>query len=475
MNWIGKKRTRSDRADQLCYGSAVTKMNVSIKGGREDTPMAGTKKHAVKAKKAVSKSEGKEIAGVRKTVEQHFPHLWPAVEAGLSVCATLLLKHNVNPTALIYIGPASAGKTTVASMFEETMQEESDGCKLVYRSDQFTPASFVSQSATATREDLESIDLLPRIKHKVLLTPELATMFRGKADELASRFSTITRVLDGQGFTRDSGTHGQRGYTGDYLFAWIGCTTPFTDSIWSAMAQLGSRLLFFSLDSISQPTMDDLVQSVTRPLSYQQMLTECQQCVQTFLKPLFSKLGGVRTIHWDQKKTSKKVARTLAGLASLLAIMRTLIEGDGPTQPESPHRAYAVLHHIAQGHAIIGGRRQLTDDDLPLVARIALSSMPFQRRAVLEAFARHSGEPLSVTDVCEAVDVTENTARKIMEQMDKLKIAHYDQRGNGKASLLTLSPKWTLSENTEMWDLIGKITTSQKSGDVLAVDKNTIS
>ena len=68
--------------------------------------MAGTKKPTVKGKKSVAKSEGTDIAGVRKIVEKHFPHLWPAVEAGLSVCATLLLKDNANPTALIYIGPA---------------------------------------------------------------------------------------------------------------------------------------------------------------------------------------------------------------------------------------------------------------------------------------------------------------------------------------------------------------------------------
>ncbi len=34
-------------------------------------------------------------------------------------------------------------------------------------------------------------------------------------------------ILDGQGLKTDSGTHGQRGYEGDYLFAWFGCTTPF--------------------------------------------------------------------------------------------------------------------------------------------------------------------------------------------------------------------------------------------------------
>ena len=136
--------------------------------------MVKAKKRSVKGKISVLKAPN--ITEVRKTVDQHFPLLWPAVEAGLSVCATLLLKDNANPTALIYVGPASAGKTTVASMFDEAVNEgeKLDEVKLVYRSDQFSPAAFVSHSATATREDLDKIDLLPRIKDRVLLTPELA-------------------------------------------------------------------------------------------------------------------------------------------------------------------------------------------------------------------------------------------------------------------------------------------------------------
>ena len=58
-----------------------------------------------------------DVAPVRGTVEGHFPGLWPAVEVGLSVCSTLLLDDNSNPVAVIYVGPPSSSKTTVADMF----------------------------------------------------------------------------------------------------------------------------------------------------------------------------------------------------------------------------------------------------------------------------------------------------------------------------------------------------------------------
>jgi hypothetical protein len=147
--------------------------------------------------------ESHAVDHVRRVVESRFPGYWRAVDVGLSVYATLLLAKNSNPVTVIYLGSPSAGKTTVVNMF--TDHEAS------YVSDNFTPAAFVSHSANVSKEALSEIDLLPRIRHKVLITPELAPNFRGKEDELTKRFSILTRVLDGQGLMTDSGTHGRRG------------------------------------------------------------------------------------------------------------------------------------------------------------------------------------------------------------------------------------------------------------------------
>jgi hypothetical protein len=163
------------------------------------------------------------------------------VKAGLSTCATLLLKDISNCTALIYVGLASVGKTTVAEMFTDDAITKTK--PLCYVSDSFTPAAFVSHAGNVNKADLEKQDLLPRTKHKVLITPELSPLFRaGKKDELMLRFTVLTRVLDGGGLQTDSGNHGSRRYRGDYVFAWLGCTTPFEEQTWQVMASLGSRL-----------------------------------------------------------------------------------------------------------------------------------------------------------------------------------------------------------------------------------------
>src|SRR2546422_1049590 len=207
---------------------------------------------------------------LRQTVEQHFPGLWLAVDLGLATCATLLLADNTNPTAVIFVGGASTVKTTVANMFARaTVKRTKTGSlePLCYRSDKFTPAAFVSQAANVNANDLAKIDLLPRIKDRVLLTPELAPIFRGNDDELTKTFATVTRVLDGQGLVTDSGTHGQRGYDGRHMFAWIGCTTPLPERAWRIMGQLGSRLFFLLLDTSRSTSVDDLL-ATARGVSY---------------------------------------------------------------------------------------------------------------------------------------------------------------------------------------------------------------
>jgi hypothetical protein len=69
---------------------------------------------------------------------------------------------------------------------------------------------------------LADIDMLPRIRFKLLLTPELTPIFSANEDELRENLGIITSVLDGHGYVTDSGAHGRRGYHGNYMFVWVG-------------------------------------------------------------------------------------------------------------------------------------------------------------------------------------------------------------------------------------------------------------
>jgi hypothetical protein len=352
------------------------------------------------------------IDQLRQTIHRDFPDYWPAVVAGLSVCATLFLEDSSNPVALIYVGGPGTGKTTVASLFTEHA--------LCYPSNSFSPAAFVSHASNVPRAKLAEIDLLPRIQHKVLVTPELAPIFRGQEEKLVTRFAVITGVMDGRGWTTDSGTHGRRGYTGDYLFAWLGCTTPLSDAVWEVMGQLGSRLFFLRMGQKENARSADLVHEV-RERSYQERVEKCRKVVHEVLDSLMQSCGGVRGMKWNRRADPKTVLEQIASLANLLAAMRsqpteeTLHRYGQPIQ-EAPHRAFAILHNLARGHALVHGRRQLTKDDLPLAVRVTFDSMPLEYACALKALCEEGPKgALTVDEVRAVLGVRHlETARKAM-------------------------------------------------------------
>jgi hypothetical protein len=177
----------------------------------------------------------------RSVTEENFPTLVKPAEVCLSVVAQLLLNDVTNPFALALVDAPSSGKTITLNFFEEP--------GLIYSTDYFSPASFVSQASNVARDELGKIDLLPRIRWQAMVVRDLATIFGAKEDELLKIMGLLTRALDGEGLELDSGTHGQRGYSGDWLFMLLAGTTPIPPRVFNVMGGLGCRLFCLTLNS----------------------------------------------------------------------------------------------------------------------------------------------------------------------------------------------------------------------------------
>lgn len=144
------------------------------------------------------------IEQVRDTVRRNFSEsdaIWLATDAALSVFGALLLEDLSHPLAINLQDCPSSWKTTVLDFF--TIKG------VTYRSDHFTPKSFVTHAANVKKEKLSEIDLLPRIKDKVLIVPELAPLFGVRKEDLLDNISILTRVFDGKGYLSDSGVQGR--------------------------------------------------------------------------------------------------------------------------------------------------------------------------------------------------------------------------------------------------------------------------
>ena len=142
--------------------------------------------------------------------DRYFPNKSQYLLAMLATYCILGIK-NVSGTVptLIVVGRPSARKSTLCEILSIL------GDNVVWIDD-FTPKAFVSAAPGIV--DGEREDLLSKVRNKLLITPELGTLFKNK--NLKEILGILTRILDGKGFTYATGV-GQVGYRGNYFFAWI--------------------------------------------------------------------------------------------------------------------------------------------------------------------------------------------------------------------------------------------------------------
>jgi hypothetical protein len=105
--------------------------------------------------------------------------------------------------------------------------------------------------------------MLPKIKDKYFLCSEMSPTFMKKEDELNEIISVLTRILDGQGLTTDSGSCGQRGYEGEYMFTWLGAAVDIPYRAHKLMASIGPKLYFLRLPRTNK-TLDELVAAMDK-------------------------------------------------------------------------------------------------------------------------------------------------------------------------------------------------------------------
>ena len=152
------------------------------------------------------------------------------MELVLSVKSILYIKDCTLPMIMILLGAPSSLKTASLQMLRKTND--------TLYTDNFTAKSFVSHNSGLKEEQLEKIDLLPKIKNKLFLAPEMASIFGKKDEDLQEVLSIFTRIADGHGLESDSGACGHRGYTGEYMFTMIGVAVDIPRKVFKLLGYL---------------------------------------------------------------------------------------------------------------------------------------------------------------------------------------------------------------------------------------------
>ena len=357
-------------------------------------------------------------------IMDNFPDLAFAAEVSLSIIAQLLINDITNPFALVLVDVPSSGKTITINFF--------DGIEsLTYSTDKFSPSAFLSSAANVAKEKLGQIDMLPRIRYKMFLIRDFATIFAKREEDLNEILGLLTRVLDGEGLSLDSGVHGQREYRGDFLFMMLAASTPIPPRVSKMMGNLGSRLFFLNMHTRNK-TDGELISQLARSTAKEKELV-CKSITKDLLYTLWSTYP--QGVDWDRTKDDPKLIQVIVHCANLLARLRGVINvwrdrsSDGQeydfTVPvvEKPDRILQAFYNLARGHAMAQGRTQIDLSDLKPVIEICFDSATSIRSKLFRALIDHKGS-MATSEVMATLNCSRPTALKEMTALEVLGVCN---------------------------------------------------
>ena len=419
---------------------------------------------------------------LENTVKRIYPDVWNIMQFIISVKTILNIADNKLPLLGIIIAIPSSLKTTLMNFFRLYNH--------TFYSDIFTPNSLVSHNSAMTEEQLKEVDMLPKIKDKLVLIPEMAPLFTGKEDDLYKIIGIIIRLLDGDGLESDSGAHGHRGYP-PTMFSWIGAIVEIQPKIWKILSTLGFKIYILRPD-LPEKSIDELVK-IALDSKISEKNQEIKEALIDYLKvfdaaPITDVTSidenGIVKVKWNAEilpnDEQYHAIEYIARLAKLLASLRgdvfvyqnksrqstkqEMSEGneeqifyqteqlDYETDSviiENPSRATIQLRNLAIANAISQGRNFIKIDDVKLVIKVALSTTRVTRKKVFDLLLKVKSE-LTTSKIVNELGLSEPTARKTMREFQALGIANISSTSGYANSELTLvlnnKFKWFLSE-----------------------------
>lgn len=406
---------------------------------------------------------------LEKIFKKYYPEAWIFMEFCLSIKSILNIMGITLPFMGVLVAAPSSLKTMVIQLFRKYPS--------TFYTDSFTSSSLVSHNASLSEEQLQKIDMLPKMKNKLVLTPELAPLITGNEDELQKVLGIITRVLDGHGLETDTGAHGHRQY-GDTMFVWLGAIVEIPPRVWKVLGSLGHKI-YFLRPPLAKKTVADLIK-IAKSNNFSAINKEIEEALLDYLKA-FDAAPNVEgkarldedivKIRWNEEieEEQGEAIECIAQLAKLLAPLRGVVyvspksftrkinngHGDGSSSNvehqqkqqialqqdgqdydtdiptiEDPSRAVVILRNLAIGHAVSQGRDSLTLIDVPIVIKVGLSTAQVRRVRILDQLLKSENGVLTTSEICNQLGISQPAVTKTMREFDALKIGELSAVSN---------------------------------------------
>lgn len=407
---------------------------------------------------------------LQKEILNLIPELWESTEFALSVRTILRINSITLPFAGILLGPSGGLKTATVGLYRNTK----DSC---YR-DSFSAKAFQSHNSAIPKEKLEENDLLPAIRDKLLLTPELSPIFAKREDELNEVLGVWTRVLDGEGLESHSGAQGHRAYIGKYMFVWIGAAVDIPRKVHKLLGTLGPKLYFFRIKTKKKDENYYLEQQEEEKIKgdFNQKIKKIKLKMNDYLQffdsqPIDYDTAVINNNDFIDRDVSLLIIRLAILLKHLRANVPVYESKDGQGSDyaytsvsfEESERAITQLKNLARGHALSQGRNKITLQDIPVLIKVVLSTASKERVILFDHLLENNGQ-LDTLNIEDHMVISKKTALKTMSEfvflqlVDKIEMQNSNPNDN-KAFQIQLKEdfKWFLTDEfKELRENFGK-------------------
>ena len=366
-------------------------------------------------------------------IERYFPDKFDYLKIVLAAgYSTLFINGITQPISLFLLGDPSTKKS---SLLEITRKLDK-----VLWSDIFSPASFISGA-----RDIEGGDLLPRLRNKCLVTPELGVLFKDR--NLPQTLGLLTRLLDGFGYVRHTG-FGEVGIHENVRFNWCAAIVKIQPKHWDLFGHLGHRLLFLHLENeneSAEAVENRLVRMITEDRDYIEKLSICRNAVIAFFQNIQARYPNGVT--WNTAMDNPRAKQIIVRAALMLKSLRGTIDPKDATNTifEEPTRLTQSLYNICRGYALMHDRIHITINDVESILTVMLDSAPPERKKLLLALLKQNGE----IDADQYMEMSKHNYKRVLydfTNFETLNIVEFVQDNTVKKIKLKPEFSWLLDK-----------------------------
>jgi hypothetical protein len=304
------------------------------------------------------------------------PYSHDLIELSLAIATSCQLSKAsaTAPVWLLLVGAPSSDKTNTAQSLK--------GLPTIHFVDTFSENGLASGFLNEQGQQKRG-GLLASFNYGCLILKDLTTFFAMREERIKKLLGELQGVFDGE-LVKESGAGEAISWSGHISL--LGCVTPQSLAKHQRyMSSIGQRFLFYTLPPQTEEEHEEGFAISRDRAKRLANLTQLRGQV----RELFKALDGL-----VQPPDDSDYFKTFNMLAIFLAKARAASYRERDStgeyelismQVEEPYRVHQQLYTLAQSLALVHGRASVTAHEIELVKRAVWSTIPTDRRIVLEA------------------------------------------------------------------------------------------